>query len=611
MSCRSLLLTFAVGTLPIAAAMAQGAGAPERPAVPALVERFCAECHAGPDADRDLDVTTFFGPQHDAVAAGPFVEKLDLVVRRVRGRTMPPPDADELPTADERRALIAEFARLAPRRPGARIATMRRLTRRQYERSVVALFGLPWRARDLLPDDATAHGFEGVGDVQNVSPLMFEKYLDAANDVATGVLGDTAATARVFRDGVELAAALRSLLARAYRRPVAADEVAGLVADHAAMLARGLDEPQARHALLRAILASPSFLFRAETGQVDAPQLLTAHEVAARLAFMLTAGPPDAELRALADDGSLLEPEVLEAAALRLARSNDRGFAEDFAAQWFGLRDVLTHTADFRRFPAIWNNKLRPALYEEAVRMFAFVVSADRSVLELLNADYVFVNETLAKHYGVELAENGGGWHRLPTANPRRGGILGAGAMLMTTSYALRTSPVKRGEWILTRLLDAPPPPPPADAGVLPKDDKNDQGRTLREQLEHHRRERRCAGCHAEMDALGFALEHFDPLGRWRDEVHGKPVDAVAELPDGTIIDGPVALKTALLARGDDFIRTFAKKLLVHGVGRDMMLADEPELGRIVAATRAGEDRFSALLTAIVTSPLFLMRDPD
>jgi len=316
-------------------------------------------------------------------------------------------------------------------------------------------------------------------------------------------------------------------------------------------------------------------------------------------------------LRARADDGSLRDPDVLRDQARRLVHvDHGRTFAEDFAAQWLSLRDVLTANADFRRFPEIWNHSLRPSMHEEAVRLVAHVVGEDRSVLELLDSDYTFVNGVLAKHYGLDCADERG-WRRVELSDRRRGGLLGTGAVLMGTSYPLRTSPVKRGQWILSRLLDAPPPPPPADAGVLPRDDKNKSGLSLRQQLERHRRQKSCASCHAEMDALGFALEPFDPLGRWRDEVHGVAVDAVAELPDGTVIDGPVALKDALLRRSDDFVRAFAKNLLVHAIGRDMLLADEPELAAIVERTRAGGHRFSALLDAVVTSPLFLLRDPD
>ncbi|MCK5942612.1 MAG: DUF1587 domain-containing protein, partial [Planctomycetes bacterium] len=244
--------------------------------IPALIETHCADCHSGEDPDGDLDLDALFAPagkRDDAFAA-----RLEAMAQRVRARTMPPPD-DVEPLADgQRRALVTALAEHAPVRPGARVATMRRLTRRQYERSVRALFGIRWRARDLLPDDATAHGFEGIGDVQNVSPLMFEKFLDAAGDVATAVLADDRATARTFGDGAlgdrTIDAALRDLLPRAYRRPVEADEVRALTDVHAASLARGAPVAAARHAVLRALLASPSFLFRAEHGRADDPARL-------------------------------------------------------------------------------------------------------------------------------------------------------------------------------------------------------------------------------------------------------------------------------------------------------------------------------------------------
>ncbi|MFN3242856.1 MAG: DUF1592 domain-containing protein [Planctomycetota bacterium] len=580
-----------------------------RAQLPELIETHCADCHSGDDPAGNVDLDAVFAP--DARRAADFGRHLEAMARRVRARTMPPPADVEPLAADQRRALVTLLADLAPRVSGARVATMRRLTRRQYEHTVQALFGLRWQARDLLPDDATAHGFEGIGDVQNVSPLMFEKYLDAATDVAARVCGDAGAIAELFGER-DLEHALRDLLGRAYRRPATDEEVAELAADHLALRERGKGEADARQALLRAVLASPSFLFRAERGRDEQPWRLRPHELAVRLSYMLVSGPPDRELRAAADDGSLLRPEVLREHARRLARSDDgHALAGDFATQWLSLRDVLDANADFRRFRDIWNRSLRPSMRDEVVQAFAYLVREDRSVLELIDADYTFVNATLAKHYGIPDVE-GREFRRVELADRRRGGVLGAGAMLMATSYPLRTSPVKRGQWILTRLLDSPPPPPPPDAGTLPRDDKNARGRTLREQLEHHRRRSSCAACHVEMDALGFALENYDALGRWRDQdVNGKPIDCAAELPDGTRLDGPVALRDALLARADDFVRAFAKNLLVHGVGRDMLLHDEAELQRIVAHTRANGDRFSALLDAVVTSPLFVLRDPD
>ncbi len=576
--------------------------------IPRVFRTWCADCHTGEGPEGEFDITGLFDPDH--ATPDELTDALERAARRIRGRTMPPPDESEIPSDEVRHELMRTLAARAPVRPGARVATIRRLTRRQYERTITALFGIPWHAHTLLPSDASAHGFEGIGDVQNVSPLTFEKHLDAAADVATRALADEAATRRAFGDGT-VEAAIPRLLRRAYRRPIDDEEISAFRTDVTAARARGSDEREVRHVVLRSILASPSFLFRAETGRPDKPWLLTTHEVATRLAFMLTAGPPDDELAAAADDGSLSDPDVLVRHALRLAQHRDgRAFAEEFATQWLSLREVLTQTLDSRRFPEIWNRQLRPSMVREVTELFAWIAREDRSVLELIDADYAFVNKDLAKLYGIPDVR-GRKMRRVAVSDRRRGGVLSTSAVLMATSFALRTSPVKRGQWILAKLLDAPPPPPPPDAGTLPKDDKHAKGLTLRQQLEKHRADPGCAACHAEMDALGFALEHYDPLGRWRDDVHDQPVDAAATLPDGTEIDGPIALKDALLARSDDFVRAFAKNLLVHGVGRDMALADELELAKIVRATRAGGHRFSVLLRAVVTSPLFLMRDPD
>jgi mono/diheme cytochrome c family protein len=577
-------------------------------AVPELVEKHCGGCHTGnevhgDDVDGDFDIASLFGA--NVTKDEHYVLQLSHTVQRLRARTMPPPD-EQQPSDVERRELAALLSQLAPSKPGDRMATVRRLTRRQYEHTVRDLFGITWRANDLLPEDSPAHGFDGQGDVQNMSPLLFEKYHDAAAEVATAVLADNRS---VFAQATPLVESLPSLLARAFRRPVTSEEVAERAADAAGLREAGMSDEQVRHAALRSVLVSPSFLLRAEFGQVEAPAKLSAHELAVRLAFLLTSSTPDNELRKAADDGTLLTRAVVTSQALRLSRAHDgRRLASDFATQWLGLREVLTATADFRRYKQIWNRQLRPSFLQEALHYFAAIVREDRSVLELLDSDYTFVNPVLAKHYGLPKVEKG--FHRVKLSDARRGGVLGMGVMLMTSSFPLRTSPVKRGKWILDKLLDSPPPPPPADAGTLPKDDKPSNNLTLRQRLEKHRESRRCAGCHATMDALGFALENYDVVGRWRDELHGSKVDTVATLPDGTMLRGPVELKKALVARGDDFVRALAKNLLVHGVGREMGMADEPELAKIVAATRAGGDRFSVLLTAIVTSPLFRMRDP-
>ena len=576
------------------------------PTVPPLVARFCAECHGDGEAEADFRVAPLFAtttPEHAHDAR--------VALQRLRSRTMPPADADHQPTAAERLELAAAFAARVPVEPDARIAPLRHLTPTEYERTIAALFGIAWHHGGRLPDAARAAGFDNQGDVMNVAPVLFEAWFAAADEISGLVLADAAATARTFGTDAPLATALPPLLERVFRRPATTDELESRLALAAQLQQAGEPLPTIHRALLRSLLASPAFLFRAETGRSDDPARLTPHELAVRLSYLLTSSLPDEPLLALARSGRLEGPGVLVGEAQRLlAQDGGRSLADGFAAQWLRFRDVLTTSADFRRYPQIWNGDLRPSFYEEAARTFAALATEDRSILELLDADTTFVNATLARHYGLPEPKEPG-FHRVTLPDRRRGDVLGMGAILMVSSFPLRTSPVLRGKWILDTLLDAGTPPPPANAGVLPPDDAPQEGLSLRERLQRHRRDRACASCHAQMDPLGFALENYDVLGQWRDQLHGQPIDVRGELADGTSLDGPIALKDALRARPLEFARTFAKHLLVYAIGRPLLPADEAELTAIAAATAAGDYRFLALLAAVVTSPLFVQRDPS
>lgn len=572
--------------------------------VPALVDRYCAECHTGADAEGGFELAALVAANAGATRS----ERIATAVQRVRSRTMPSEDGEQ-PSATERGELAAALAALEPVDPEARVATLRRLTRTEYERTVRDLTGVVWDGKNVLPEDARAYGFDTVGDVMNLTPLLFEKYFDAATTIATAMLAKPELAARAFDTTRPLASTLEPFLARAFRRPVGEDEVAERARLFAGVAARD-GEGAARHAVLRSVFAAPSFLFRVERGRADAPWRLSPHELATRLSYALTGTLPDATLVAAADRGALDDPSALAAQARRLVAANGgRALADGFAAQAFRFRDVLTASADFRAYPQIWNGKLRPSFYEEAARLFVELVTTDASILTLLDCDHTWLDKTLAKHYGFGKVA-GDAFERVPAPDRRRGGLLGMGAMLMVAAYPTRTSPVLRGRWILDQILDAPTPPPPANVSALPEPAKAGTAESVRARLERHRKDRACAACHAQIDPLGFALENFDVLGIWRADDHGAPIDARATLPDGTELDGVIALKDALLARAPDFARALARKLLVYAVGRPLVAADEPELARIVAAVVAGEYRFSALLTAVVTSPLFTMRDP-
>jgi hypothetical protein len=570
--------------------------------VPAVVQTHCGECHTGTDAEGKFDLERTFAHRDPTTAT--------LALTRLRSHTMPPPDVDSPPDAPTRTALTLAFAALVPADPSARIAAARPLSRRQFERTVADLTGIRWNGTDRLPELARSHGFDTMGGTGPMTPMLFEVHGEAALEISTAMLADPTATARAFAADQPLAATLPSFLRTAFRRPPSYDELASRVALFHRLRQNGQPETIARQAVLQSVLTAPAFLLRLEAGRADASHLLTDHELATRLAYLLTSAPPDATLRELADRGELGRPEVLAAQARRLLAEDDgKTLADDFFGQWLRLRDVLQSNADFRRYPEIWNQQLRPSFLAEAMHFVRDLMRENRSVLLLLDADFTWVDATLAKHYGLPPVD-GKEFRRVTLPDRRRGGLLGMGAVLMVTSHTLRTSPVLRGRWILDQLLDAPTPPPPPGAGTLPPDDVPVDKLSLRQRLERHRHERRCASCHAQLDPLGFALENYDVIGRWRTELHGQPIDARGELAGGAVLDGPIALKDELLRRAPDFVRAMTGRLMAYAVGRPMLPADEPELARITAVVIANDHRFATMLTEVVRSPLFLTRDP-
>lgn len=330
--------------------------------------------------------------------------------------------------------------------------------------------------------------------------------------------------------------------------------------------------------MLQSVLLSPRFLYRLELDGDDAPagtvRRLDDHELAVRLSFFLWSSPPDDALAALADAGRLRDLDTLRATARRmLADPRARALADEFAAQWLGFRAVRTILRDVRRFQ--FGDELRSATYEEAASCFDRIAREDRSVLELLDADWTFVDDTLARHYGIE-APAGEGMRLVTLSDRRRGGVLGWAATLTATSQPLRTSPVSRGRFVLEELCSDPPPPPPPNIGSLPEDDLQKDGLSLRERLEQHRRDPRCASCHQRMDPFGLALEDFDAIGKQRMAVEGRPIDACVVLASGAVLDGPIAVKDWLLERKARFVRTLAERLFAFAIGRAPLAADEP-----------------------------------
>lgn len=398
---------------------------------------------------------------------------------------------------------------------------------------------------------------------------------------------------------------------RAWRRPLSESEKKQLRAFYAATLAQEKDHVRAMRASIARILVAPQFLYRLEPVTANqSAQALGAWDLAARLSFFLWSSIPDEELRRLAASGKLAEPEVLRAQAKRmLADPKARRFATEFFGQWIGFYRFDDYRGvDTTRFPE-FTEEVKDSMYDESVSFFEHIVRQDRPVREILFADYTFLNQPLAKHYGIAAeVKSKDRLEMVANANAyQRGGLLRLGAVLTATSAPLRTSPVKRGDWVLRRILGTPVPPPPADAGSIPADDKEFGGLTVKARLEMHKRNATCAGCHVRIDPLGFPLESYDSVGRWRTAYSdGKPIENSAELSDNTSIEGVEGLLAYLRGKDEQIRRTMASKLTGYALGRTIQASDLPLIERMVAAgNQAG---FSTLAGEVVTSRQFRYR---
>ncbi len=404
---------------------------------------------------------------------------------------------------------------------------------------------------------------------------------------------------------------LQSLARRSYRRPVPSDEIETLMSFYREGKQRAGFEAGIGNALER-MLAGPEFLFRIEA---DPPSVKAGSsyrvndwELASRLSFFLWSSIPDEELLGLAEGGKLHEPAVLQAQVTRmLADARASSLVSNFASQWLSLRTLRGVSPDLEQFP-YFDENLRQAFRQETDLFLESILREDHSVMDLLSADYTFVNERLAQHYGIP-GIYGSHFRRVELKDSPRGGLLGQGSILTVTSYTTRTSPVVRGKWILNNLLGTPPPPPPPNVPELK--DRNAAGKVLsmRQRMEQHRANPACAGCHKVMDPLGFALEKFDGIGHWRTIDSNTPIDSSGVLPDGTPFDGLPGLKKVLLEkRRDQFVATVTERLLTYALGRGVEYYDAPAIRAIMREAAAQDNRISSLIVSIVNSKPFQQR---
>jgi Protein of unknown function (DUF1592)/Protein of unknown function (DUF1588)/Protein of unknown function (DUF1587)/Protein of unknown function (DUF1585)/Protein of unknown function (DUF1595)/Cytochrome C oxidase, cbb3-type, subunit III len=431
--------------------------------------------------------------------------------------------------------------------------------------------------------------------------------------------GDTPARRRVFlcnpenaQDELPCARRILSALARrAYRRPATDADLETLLSFYQRRRNSKGDFAMGIEAALQYILASPEFLYRFEPDPAEvAPGAIyqvSDLALASRLSFFLWSSIPDDELLDLAAKNKLHEPAVLERQVRRmLAGSRAETLIADFAEQWLFLRNLKSSAPNLDTFPDFDDN-LRQAMKQETELFFASIVREDRNVLDLLNADYTFVNERLARHYGIP-GVYGSQFRRVPIAGEERRGLLGQASILTVTSYAARTSPVQRGKWILTNILGSPPLPPPPNVPELKENGDEGKPHSLRERMEAHRANPVCAGCHKVMDPIGFALENFDAVGHWRTSDEGASIDPSGTLFNGARVDGPAALRQMLLSRPEVFVGVMTEKLLTYALGRGLEYYDMPAVRKIVRDAAGQDFRFSSLVLGIVNSAPFEMK---
>jgi hypothetical protein len=404
------------------------------------------------------------------------------------------------------------------------------------------------------------------------------------------------------------------LAVEAYRRPLSAEEVSGLMKLYAVGYADGGFEGGVTVAI-QAILASPSFIYRFERARVQAAQRtaaaynLTDLELASRLSYFLWSAPPDQTLLTIAEQNRLHLPTVMQAQVKRmLADPRSMSLSTNFAGEWLHLQNLKGVLPDAYLYPE-YDKNLGNAMHKETELFFNSVVHDDQSVLTLLNANYTYVNGPLAQLYGIPNVL-GNRFRRVQLTDENRFGLLGQASILTLTSASNRTSPVIRGKYVMEVFLGTPPPPPPA-AQQLPEHGSNGSVQTVRQRLEEHRQNPTCAGCHKFMDPIGFALENYDPIGGWRSLDAGAPIDSSGQLYDGTKLNSPASLRKALLAHSDAFVGTFTENLFAYGVGRVLHPADMPTIRAIEREAAAHGNTFSAIVLGIVNSDSFRMRSPE
>jgi Protein of unknown function (DUF1592)/Protein of unknown function (DUF1588)/Protein of unknown function (DUF1587)/Protein of unknown function (DUF1585)/Protein of unknown function (DUF1595)/Planctomycete cytochrome C len=583
-----------------------------------VLTRFCNGCHSGAKPKGGLALDGF----KDEVSVQKNLKVWEKVADNLRSGDMPPPgkarpgpdQLDRVNTWLDR--VVFKVDCTGKKDPGR--VTIRRLNRAEYNNTIRDLLGIQFQPADDFPADDVGYGFDNIGDVLSMPPILMEKYLAAAEKIVERAFQNPEARKRIMiatpmgrtrMDDVRKV--LQTFATRAYRRPATDDEVKRLQRLVETVERNGDNVTDGIKLALQAVLVSPHFLFRVEIDrEPNNPEVvhpISEYELASRLSYFLWSSMPDDELFKLAREKTLRQPTVLEAQVKRMLQdSRSRALTENFASQWLQTRNLKGFTPDPAQFPS-FDEALRAAMLKETELFFEHVVREDRGIVEFLDAKYTFVNERLARHYGIE-GVKGLEFQKVTLKGDQRGGILTQAGILTITSNPTRTSPVKRGKWILDNILGTPPPPPPAGVEELKEGKQAELTGSLRQRMEQHRANPMCATCHQRMDPLGFGFENFDAIGAWRGRDGKHAIDPSGVLPGGQAFKGPAELRSILKGRQDAFARCLTEKLLTFALGRGMERSDRcytEEIAQNVARTGY---KFSSLVLEIVKSEPFQLR---
>ena len=602
-----------------------------------LLAKYCTGCHGGEKPKNDLSLVFSDAQQVEHT----FLKDRKLFRRmaeRLALGEMPPEDRPK-PTGAERDLLLKWIntdllASHAANHGSAQVVRVRRLSKVEYANTVRDLFYFKEFKADDLPPDDLGYGFNNIADLLSVSPNQLELYLKTAEQAITQ-LDATAKPSpnwakndktywepddgvflpiknvelRFNNNQVRVRKVLETFLPRAYRRPVKKEEIDRLMVFAQLSLTQegeSFIRPKSVYAPLRAALCSPYFLYRIEQDPPEGTAPINEYELASRLSYFLWSSMPDDELFRLAEENQLRVHQD-EQVRRMLKDPKARALTENFAEQWLHLTALKSATPDPKLFPD-FDGSLRQAMREETVRFVTHVIETDSSVMDFLDADYTFLNERLAKHYGIEGLS--GDEFRLVKLEPgqHRGGLLTQGSILTLTSPPTRTSPVKRGIWVLQTLFNDPPSPPPAD--VPPLEQGGVLTGTVRQVLEAHRANAQCAGCHSKIDPYGLALENFNAIGVWRTKEGESEIDPSGALPNGKSYRDLAEFRARLNEKKDDFRKALAENLLIYALGRGLEDTDRSAVEQICSSAAAEQDRFSSVILAIANSDPFQKRTP-